>query len=532
HHEQYDAYQRQFKDHCVALIHSFQSYQNPFCELGTDLITLDTRESVSPDIVKVLFAIEKTGRDKYMDFVEKRIKSQTTSFYSPIPKSSIRICVAKKKPLHPDRLQIKMAQLKEDNLLYWRLYVASISRKFDLETFFEFENQNLPPSLCALGVMRSGSKAELVKILETYAPSTHNPSVCQGLIIDGAHIVYNVPPRHGSIPKDWGDYLKNSENKMELFKYLSTRFVRDMECFKIATNVGHTFETREISITCLQNKHCLAMEEADPRIITHLLDMTKNGARSVTIRSTDTDVVILAASAYHRLSALGLQELWVHFGTGPHARYLAIHNICTKLGVDKCEALPGFHAFTGCDTTSYFSGALKPKCWKVWDDHPEITNAFKKLGSSLPEVDDETFAALERFTVLIYDATSTVKSVTLARKDLVVSRNRSIYTIPPTQGCLRALYQAGHLWGRALEENPEPPLPPTHFGRRLVDNKLVPVWTTLPLMWDKCREVVVMCGCKKGCETQNCSCQAANLPCCAGCKSRATAAAGYPGGQR
>ncbi|KAK3926446.1 BRISC and BRCA1-A complex member 2, partial [Frankliniella fusca] len=515
HHEQYEAYQKQFKDHCSALINSFKSYQNPFCELGGELITLDTRESVSVDSVKVLCSIEQTGRDKYMDFVEKRIKSQSISFYNPISKNSVKIFATKKKPLHPNREQMKMAQLKEDNQLYWRLYVASLARQLDLDKFFEYDNQNTPPALSAAGKLRSGTKADLVQLLQSVSPIKHQPSVCQGLLFDGAHLVHNVPPRpgvktfeeyfrrqlvphveqaavtvlsvridfawdlyaensiknteresrgagvrrkdlpeKGTIPKDWPDYLKHSENKKELFGYLSARFVREMECFQVATNVGDTFQTHEISSTCLKRQHCLAMEEADPRIISHVMDMAKNGIKSVAIRSTDTDVVVLATAAYHRLAASGLQELWIHYGSGTHARYLAIHSISAALGQEKCEALPGFHAFTGCDTTSYLSGCGKIKAWKLWQAHPEITVTFKALSTPLLQLGDDTLSVLERFTVLLYDAKSDLGSVNATRKDLFVSRNRSLFAIPPTAGalrqhCLRALYQAGHLWGKA-----------------------------------------------------------------------------------
>ena len=36
-----------------------------------------------------------------------------------------------------------------------------------------------------------------------------------------------------------------------------------------------------------------------------------------------------------------------------------------KLGAEMCSALPGFHAFTGCDTTSAFSFKGKIKPYKI-----------------------------------------------------------------------------------------------------------------------------------------------------------------------
>ena len=54
-----------------------------------------------------------------------------------------------------------------------------------------------------------------------------------------------------------------------------------------------------------------------------------------------------------------LFELWVAFGTGKSFRFIAAHEIAYTLGPDRCEALPMFHAFTGCDTVSCFGGRGK-----------------------------------------------------------------------------------------------------------------------------------------------------------------------------
>jgi len=206
HHEQYTAYQKQFKNHCLALKNSFFAVQNPFSELGPDLITLDTREGVSADAVKTLFSLEQVGKEKFKEFVDKRIKSQAVSFYHPITKNVVKIFAAKKKSLHPNRHHEKLLQVKEDTELYWRLYTCSLVRDLDLNKFFQYENQRFPPALTTRGEMRSGDKAELVKVLEAIVPSSEQPSQCQGVIFDGAFLVHNVPPRSGI--KTFADYFK------------------------------------------------------------------------------------------------------------------------------------------------------------------------------------------------------------------------------------------------------------------------------------------------------------------------------------
>jgi hypothetical protein len=114
--------------------------------------------------------------------------------------------------------------------------------------------------------------------------------------------------------------------------------------------------------TCMQCMHAACMhqfgracthEEADTRIFLHLEDAVKQGYSKVTVRTVDTDVVVLGVTSAHRLN---ITELWIAFGTGKHFRFLPAHKIARELGSDRCVAMPMCHAFTGCDTVSYFGG--------------------------------------------------------------------------------------------------------------------------------------------------------------------------------
>ena len=98
-------------------------------------------------------------------------------------------------------------------------------------------------------------------------------------------------------------------------------------------------------------------EEADTRIILHLEDGVKGGNDKLSIRSVDTDVVVLAVTAAQRLD---VSELWIAFGTRKHFRFLAAPEMAKgPLGPDRCIALPMFHSFTDCDAVSSFGGRGK-----------------------------------------------------------------------------------------------------------------------------------------------------------------------------
>ena len=99
-------------------------------------------------------------------------------------------------------------------------------------------------------------------------------------------------------------------------------------------------------------------EEADTRLIVHVLDVASRGQRRIRIRSNDTDVVALAISVS---STLPTDELWITYGSGENVENVPAHAIAISHGPDKASTLPMFHALTGCDTVSFFGGRGKKR---------------------------------------------------------------------------------------------------------------------------------------------------------------------------
>ena len=72
-----------------------------------------------------------------------------------------------------------------------------------------------------------------------------------------------------------------------------------------------------------------------------------------------------------------------------------------KLGAGMCKALPGFHAFTGCDTTSAFSFKGKIKPYKILLKDKSALEACAELGTN--EVATAVLVQkLENFACRIY----------------------------------------------------------------------------------------------------------------------------------
>ena len=163
-------------------------------------------------------------------------------------------------------------------------------------------------------------------------------------------------------------------------------------------------------------------EEADTRLFLHALHCAQNGHHRILIRSVDTDVVVLAIAIFH---ALSLDELWVAYGVKKHYRLIPTHTIANSLGENKAKALLFFHAFTGCDTLSSFSGIGKKTAWDTWTNFPDITDTFLSLSQEPSSVSDENVCQLERFVTRLYDRTSECTEVNQARK-LLFTKGRQI----------------------------------------------------------------------------------------------------------
>ena len=317
------------------------------------------------------------------------------------------------------------------------------------------------------------------------------------------------------IPGNWSSFLRVEENKIELFAYLAT-------CVTSVNTDKQIISTEQANVLCTQSRDVSMLapctqEEADTRIFLHVNDIVNEGHSKISIRTVDTDVLILAVTVSQSLNMI---ELWVAFGTGKHFRFIAAHEIANTLGPNRCTALPLFHAFTGCDTVSFFSGRGKRTAWNNWMAFGDVTQALCTLVDT-PDAIETCIQVLERFVVLMYERTSNLSSVNQARMQLFTQKDRMIDNIPPTHAALvqhtkRAIYQGVHCWGQMMVATPDLP-PPDDWGWKRRETGGWDVnWTTLPEATDVCRELL-RCRCQKGCKTR-CKCVKAALECTALCQ--------------
>lgn len=570
HHEQTPAAQVTFAKEVANLISTIDDMGNPFSEDSGDLLTLDTKDIMDPAVVKTVNSAFSVGQKQYDLFVKERFVHRSKPITEPIKKNKLPLFARQKPPL---KQKSQLAILKDDCVLFSRLYIACQSREGNLEDFFKHENQPWPPSLCKLGEMRSGNKADLLVQLEAQAEPVDTVPKATAMIIDGAVTVQMLSPRTSktfkdyidtvympfvqqklehvdrldivwdtyipdslkaatrakrgtglrrritptsAIPSNWQSFLRVDENKTQLFHLLAEQVtVTEIE----GKEVYSTFDDRVLCTSNTDKSHIepCTQEEADTRLVLHLSDAANKGHQNITVRTADTDVVVIIVSNLHLIP---VSKVWISFGVGKHHRYIAAHEIAASLGPCKAKSLAVFHAFTGCDVTSFFAGKGKKSAWDAWNVFPDVTDAFLMLANSPPNIPDNILSHLEKFVVLLYDRMSGLSSVNEARQHLFSRKSRALESIPPTQAALtqhtlRAAYQGGHVWGQVLTKDPQLPNPGEWGWERLDETSWKPKWTTLDQAQQKCYELI-HCSCKKACRGL-CKCNKASLKCTALC---------------
>lgn len=193
-------------------------------------------------------------------------------------------------------------------------------------------------------------------------------------------------------------------------------------------------------------------------------------------------------------ASLHVQELWIRYGSGNAVRDIPIHGFCLVLGRRRSDA------FTVCDVVSFFVGVGKITAWKIWMSDDSFTTAFWAISHPLEAISPQVFALQCRFTVLLFDAKCSSGDINAVRCTLFEAA-RSVFLIPPTEA-LRALFVAGHLWGKAHVQFPTAAPSPANWGWKIENGLVKVVWTTQADVFSACRRELNVCGCKSGCSTQ------------------------------
>ncbi len=313
-----------------------------------------------------------------------------------------------------------------------------------------------------------------------------------------------------SIPTNFNKFLAVDENKKQLFSLCATFILAQAEeqlQNKVVVCTIEDIARASSSAVDVSSMSPCSCEEADGRLLLHAANAVSSGMHAITIRTVDSDVVVIAVYAFSKMP--GIEQMWIDLGVGRSRKNIPVHDICKNLPPAVAESLPFFHAFSGCDTVSTFCGIGKRVAWKTWMNFREIDNTFQLLSQAdNEELVISAMATLQRFVVLLYDRASPCTTVNECRRWLYTKKSRAIENIPPTaaaliEHCKRAVHQS-RIWTACLIATQEPQ-DPCKWGWQLSENVYTPLWTRQPDIASKCSELI-KCSCKKVC-SGNCKCK-------------------------
>ena len=279
------------------------------------------------------------------------------------------------------------------------------------------------------------------------------------------------PDQH--LPRQFNKFLAVGANKEELIAFLASQWQRPDRISKIphrkvlvvtsrTSCVMLKWESGSTVVVPVPELEC-SHEEADTRLLLHACHAARsNNYPTITIKSPDTDVVVLAIAFSRYIPA----KLYFLTGTGNKLRCIDMNAASEKLGADICGALPGFHAFTGCDSVSAFAFRGKKTAFKLLQGslpaNAAVRDVFSKLGTEFQQLSQECLDGLERFVCLLYNVPGCNK-LDSARYELFCTKSLQSNQLPPCRDAFvrhsaRANHQAA-IWRRCLVPRPEVPAP-------------------------------------------------------------------------
>ena len=301
--------------------------------------------------------------------------------------------------------------------------------------------------------------------------------------------------------KQYAAFLSSSNNKLELIKFLVSRWKTN--CSYIGnTEVNVAFDESCIQLGNGNNTNVEQLscnhEEADTRLLFHAKKISES-FRRIIIYTPDKDVFLIALGVSSQISG----NLFITTGTQNKARIICLSKVKEALQIKYdlqdmdfvSKALLGLHGFTGCDTISAFSGKGKVKPLQLMLKNIAYFDLFASIGGE-PELLEDLFRVVQKFICVLYghkeDNTNNVCYKLYAAKQGRLDPK----SIPPCSDSLRmhaarATYQV-YIWRNCLESHPDIPSP-VGFGWDQNDSgDFIIKWNTVNPAPDEVLDVLLL----------------------------------------
>lgn len=165
-----------------------------------------------------------------------------------------------------------------------------------------------------------------------------------------------------------------SDNYISVLEHHCLYLATEEQCYKYTVEDEHVIRTDVPELTCTH-------EEADTRLVFHGRFCSEQSPNQhLVFRCNDTDIFLLLLHHAHYLPA----TIWMDAGLSCSntRRTINMTRLAHDLGKDICNALLGFHAFTGSDFTAAFMRKGKVRPYQIMVKHTRFMEAFAQLGES------------------------------------------------------------------------------------------------------------------------------------------------------
>ena len=503
-----------------------------------NLYCLSTGKATTEEVKSELLHCTEMGK-RHRDAFTEECLTNPGRFEKPIKRCKVKNFSADAIKVKLTVKDKKIKELQGTRDLFGRLLYLAVTNDVDLAVVFSYPLTPVPLTLAHVdGSMNKTNKSKLMHKLEEKV-ETSQPSSYDACAVDAMFLVrslVNVPATFGEIamvlltrllafakrvdfvcdsynsptikdsehdlrgsdstnaeyvisgpdqkrPKDFNSALKSAKFKTALLNFCVKEWhripyveqIRDHTLFVGFGDKAYQYEVKNEEIKweevpSLACKH----EEADTRLLWHVKHMCDTATyKNIIVRSSDTDVLVILLTHDHILSS----HLWLEVGVSHNntQRYIDVSKLAQVLGPELCSALPGLHAFTGCDYTASFTRKGKVHPLALLEKEPRFRIAFANLGES-PHISPSHLEDIEAFVCSMYGKPN-MGSVNKARHHLFQQhfrpKRRSLPLdkikgsdpshLPPCQSVLlqkiKLTNHIAYVWRNALTPEPHTWLP-------------------------------------------------------------------------
>ena len=203
HHENTPSFQKNFAEDMRNLTSSLEELGNPFIKGSQDLIAIYSKDIMDASVVSTVKNAEQIGEEQCKTFIKDRLIDKTKLISDTSKKNNLPTFGKHVKKTTKEKENLTV--LKEDCVLFSRLYVACQNRDGNIEEFLKYENQPWPPSLSKMDKLRGENKSDLVKCLPKFPNAKFDAS--NAVTLDGAVVVQMLPPSTAGTFEEYFDQV-------------------------------------------------------------------------------------------------------------------------------------------------------------------------------------------------------------------------------------------------------------------------------------------------------------------------------------